>query len=120
MLELSEERMIELATAKVDRGTDRIERIYGWEVERILTGLRAALAVAGTIVGLALAAIFEGLGRVGLWQILVVVAACGLAFGAVLFLYAKLGRLYGNYLKSLRLFALVQRPVETDPWIPSR
>jgi hypothetical protein len=114
MTMLTEEWTIELATAKVDRAADRIERLYGWEVERILAAMRAALAVAGTIVGLALAAVFEGPGRVGSWQILVVVAAFGLAFGAFVFLYAKLGSLYGNYLKSLRLFALVQRRLETD------
>jgi hypothetical protein len=120
MTVLTEEWTIELATANVERGADRIERLYGWEVERILAAMRAALALAGTIVGLALAAVFEGPGRISPWQILVVVAAFGVAFGAIVFLYAKLGRLYGNYLKSLRLFALVQRPVEPDRWIPSR
>ena len=34
MAEITKERTIELAAAKVDRGADRIERVYGWEVER--------------------------------------------------------------------------------------
>jgi hypothetical protein len=112
MFEITEGRAIELATAKVDRSADRIERVYGWEVERILAALRAALAVAGSIVGLTLAAVFEGTAPVGPRQILAALVALGVSLGAVVFLYAKLGRLYGNYLESLRLFAVVQRTVE--------
>jgi len=111
---------IELATANIDRGADRIERVYGWEVERVFMGVRAVLAVAGSTVGLVIAAVFGEAGRVGPWQILVTAAALGVSVGALVFLHAKLGRLYGNYLESLHLFAVVQRGGEDDPWMPSR
>jgi hypothetical protein len=114
MAAITEARTIEFATANIERGEDRIEQVYQWEVERILAGLRAALAVAGSIFGVAVAAIFGEVGRVGPWPLLVVVAAFGVSLGAAVFLYAKLGRLYGNYLESLLLFSLVQRRVETD------
>jgi hypothetical protein len=112
--------MIELAAAKVDRGADRIEQVYSWEIERVLTGVRAALAVGGSIVGLIIATVFGGAGRVEPWQVLVAVAAFGVSVGALVFLHTKLGRLYGNYLESLHLFAVVQRGGESDPWMPSR
>jgi hypothetical protein len=57
MAERDEEWMIELAAAKVDHGADRIERIYSWEVERLLAVVRAALAVAGSIIAVAGAAV---------------------------------------------------------------
>jgi predicted membrane protein len=114
MDEITKERTIDLATAKVERGADRIERVYSWEVERILAGVRAALAVAGSIVGLILAAVFEEVGHAGLWQILAAVAALGGSFGAVIYHYVRLRRLYGNYLESLRRFAVVERAAETD------
>jgi hypothetical protein len=120
MPEITDERTIELATAKVEQGADRIERVYGWEAERILTGIRAALAVAGSTIALALATIFGEVGRVGPWQVLVAVVALGASSGAAAYQHAKLRRLYGNYLRSLQLFALVERRTETDPWIPSR
>jgi hypothetical protein len=44
--------------------------------------------------------------------------ALGASLIAVVFLYARLGRLFGSYLESLRLFAVVQRAEETDRWIP--
>jgi hypothetical protein len=115
---ITDERMIELATAKVARGADRIERVYSWEVERMLAGMRAALAVAGSIIGLIVAASFEEIGPAGLWQILVAVAALGGSFGAVAYCYARLRRLYGNYVASLSRFALVEQTVETERWIP--
>ena len=114
MAELVEEWTIAFATAEVDRGEDRIERVYSWEVERLLVGVRAALAAAGSIVVLVVAVVFEEPARFGLWQILTFVAALGVSLGIVAFLYAKLGRLYGNYLESLLLFSLVQPTVETD------
>ena len=117
MLEVTEERMVELAGAKVARGADRIERAYGWEVERILAGVRAALAVAGSIVALAITAVFER--AVGPWQILITVMALGGALAAVLYQYARLRRLCGNYLESLSRFAVVQRTMEIDRWIRS-
>jgi hypothetical protein len=117
---ITDERAIELAWAKVDRGPDRIERVYSWEVERILVGIRAALAVVAAVVGVLLTTLLQGTGRFGPWQILSAAASLGVSLGAVAFLYAKLGRLYGNYLKSLRHFAVVQRQEENDRWIPSR
>ena len=119
LAEVTKEWTIELGRAKVDRGADRIERVYCWEVERILTGVRAALAVAGSVVALVIAAVLEEVGQVGPWQILVAAAALGISVGAAVFLHAKLSRLFGNYLESLHVFAVVQRPVETDQWIPS-
>jgi hypothetical protein len=114
MAEANEEWTIELATAKVDRGADRIERVYGWAVEGILAALRAALAVAGAIVVVVIAAVFDEVGRVGARQIVIAVAGLGASVGAVVYQYARLRRLYGNYFKSLQLFAVVQRPEETD------
>jgi hypothetical protein len=99
MPEITDERTIALATAKVERGADRIERVYGWEVERILAGLRAALAVACSIVGLMVATVFGAVGQAGLWQILVALAALGCSFGVTAYHYARLRRLYGNYLE---------------------
>jgi len=80
--------------------------------------VRAVLTLAASILGLVLAAILEDGARLGPWQILVGATALGASLGAVVFLYAKLGRLLGNYLESLHLFAVVQRPEETDRWIP--
>jgi hypothetical protein len=80
--------------------------------------VRAALAVAGAIVGLIVAAVFEAVGHAGLWQILIAVAALGCSFGVAVYHYARLRRLYGNYLESLQLFAVVQGTQETARWIP--
>jgi glucose uptake protein GlcU len=93
------------------------ERFYGWEVERLLTVVRAVLALAASTFGLVLAAVLEDGTRFGLWQIFVAATALGASLSAVVFLYAKLGRLFGKYLESLDLFAVVQRS-ETDRWIP--
>jgi predicted membrane protein len=114
MAAITEDRTIELATANVERAADRIEQVYQWEVERMLAGLRAALAIAGSIFGVALAALFGEVGRGGPWPPLVIVGAFGVSLAAAVFLYAKLGRLFGNYLESLLLFSLVERRVETD------
>jgi hypothetical protein len=51
---------------------------------------------------------------VGPWQILVAATALGASLSVVVFLYTRLGRLFGSYLESLRLFAVVQRAEETD------
>lgn len=118
MVGITDERTIVLARAKVDRGAERIERVYGWAVEGILAVVRAALAVAGSIVGVAIAAVFGEVGQVGARQIVIAVAALGVSFGIVAYQYARLRRLYGNYLESLLLFAVVQGPEETDSWIP--
>jgi hypothetical protein len=118
MAERDEEWMIELAAARVDHGADRIERVYSWEVERLLAVVRAALVVAGSIIAVTIAAVFEEVGRVGARQIVIAVVALGVSFGAVVYQGARLRRLYGKYIESLRLFAVVQRPEETDRWIP--
>ena len=101
---LTREQLVELARADVS--ADRIERVYGWRVERMLAVVRAALALTASIIALVVAVVFEGAVRFGA------------SLGTVVFLYAKLGHLFGNYLESLGLFALVQRPEETDRWIP--
>jgi hypothetical protein len=67
---------------------------------------------------MAIAAVFDEVGQVGARQIVIAVAALGASVGAVIYQYARLRRLYGNYLKSVRLLAVVQRPKETDRWIP--
>lgn len=113
MLTITEERLLELATAHVVGGADRIEQVYGWEVERVLAGVRATLAVAGSIVALGVAAVLEEVGQVGAWQIVIVLAALGATFGAG-GQHARLRRLYGNYLESLRVFTLVQQRDEID------
>jgi hypothetical protein len=115
---MRKDRLVQLARDDVDRGADRIERLYGWEVERLLTMVRAALALAGSILGLAVATLFAENAPVGLWQILVAATALGASLSVVVFLYTRLGRLFGNYLESLRLFAVIQRAEETDRWIP--
>jgi hypothetical protein len=114
MLEITEDQMIELATARVDRGVDRLEQVYSWDVERVLVGMRAALAVAASVAGVLLTAIFREAARMGPSQILIALAALGLSTGVAARQSAKLGRLYGNYLESLRLFAVVQRMVDLD------
>lgn len=80
--------------------------------------VRAALAVAGSIVAVAVAAVFEEVGRFGARQIVIGVAVLGVSFGAVVYQGARLRRLYGKYLESLHLFAVVQRAEESDRWIP--
>jgi len=57
---MTKEQVVELARVDVDRGADRIERVCAWEVERVLTAVRAALALGGSIVGLLVAAVFGG------------------------------------------------------------
>jgi hypothetical protein len=114
VLAITEERLIELATASDDGGADWIERVYGWEVERVLAGVRATLAVAGSIVALVVAAVLEEVGQVGARQIVIVLAALGGTFGAVGYQHARLRRLYGNYLECFRVFTLVQQREETD------
>ena len=108
-------QLVELARADVS--ADRIDRVYGWRVERMLAMVWAALALAASILALIVATVFEGVVRFGTWQIVVAAMALGASLGAVVFLYARLGRLFGNYLESLGAFAVVQRTEETDRWI---
>jgi hypothetical protein len=113
---MTKAQLVELARADVS--ADRIERVYGWRVERMLAVVRAALTLAASILALVVAAVFEGAAPFGAWQVVVAGIALGVSLGAVVFLYAKLGRLFGNYLESLGFFAVVQRTQETDRWIP--
>ena len=113
---ITKAQLVELARADVS--ADRIERVYGWRVERMLALVRAALALAASILALVVAAVFEEAARFGPWQIFVAATGLGASLGAIVFLYARLGRLFGNYLESLGLFAVVQRTEETDRWIP--
>jgi hypothetical protein len=113
---MTKAQLIELARADVS--ADRIERVYGWRVEWMLAVVRAALALAASILGLVVATVFEEAARFGPWQIFVAATGLVASLSAVVFLHAKLGRLFGNYLESVGLFAVVQRPEETDRWIP--
>src|SRR2546429_8539149 len=99
---MRKDQLVQLARDDVDRGADRIERLYGWEVERLLTVVRAALALAGSILGVAVAALFEENAPAALWQIHVATTALGASLGAVVFLYTRPRRLVGNYLESPR------------------
>jgi hypothetical protein len=70
--------------------------------------------VAGSIVALVVAAVLQDVGQVGDWQIAIALAAVCATFAVVGYQHAKLRRLYGNYLESLRVFTLVQQSEETD------
>jgi hypothetical protein len=117
---MTKEQVVELARIDVERSADRIDRVYGWHVERILTTMRATFVLAGSIVGAWLGAVFTGSGHVGKWH--GVIAATGLAgsFAAVIYQRAQLERLSEGYLQSLRTLRLVQRERGTDKWIHSR
>ena len=117
---MTREQVVELARVDVERSADRIDRFYGWQVERLLTTLRATLVVLGSILGAWLAAVFARAEQPAMWQ--VAVAAAGLAgsFGGVIYQNAQLDRLYDNYLESLRLLAVVQGLRERDEWIRSQ
>jgi hypothetical protein len=91
-----------------------------WQLERALVAVRATLVMAGSIVGATLTAIVEGAGGITPWQAVAVAAALAGSLGAAVVQYVRLGRLYGNYLKSLGFFAVVQRLPETAQWIRSR
>lgn len=116
---VTREQVAELARVDVERSADRIDRIYGWRVERVLTMLRATFVVAGSILGTWLAAVFARPEQPAMWQL--VVAAVGLvgSFAGVIYHSARLDRLYDNYLESLRLLAVVQRPRKREEWIRS-
>jgi hypothetical protein len=117
---MTREQVVELARVEPERSADRIDRIYEWRVERVLTTMRATFVLAGSIVGAWLGAVFTGGGQVGKWQ--GVIAATGLAgsFAAVIYQRAQLERLSEGYLQSLRTLRLVQRERGTDKWIHSR
>jgi hypothetical protein len=117
---MTREQVVELARVDVERSADRIDRIYGWRVERLLTTMRATFILAGSIIGAWLGAVFTGGGQVGKWQ--GAIAATGLAgsFAATIYQRAQLERLSEGYLQSLRTLRLVQRERGTDKWIHSR
>jgi hypothetical protein len=92
---MTREQVVELARLDVERSTDRIDRVYGWQVERILTTMRATFVLAGSIIGAWLAA-------------------------AVIYQRAQLERLLEDYLQSLRTLGLLQRERGTERWIRSR
>jgi hypothetical protein len=116
---MTREQVVELARVDVERSADRIDRIYEWRVEGILTSMRATFVLAGSIIGAWLAAVFAR-AEVGRWQ--GVIAATGLAgsLAAVIYQRAQLERLSEDYLQSLRTLGLVQRERGTDRWIHSR
>ena len=117
---MTREQVVELARVDVDRNADRIDRIYGWRVERLLMTLRATLVVAGSILGAWPAAVFARAEQPAMWQ--VAIAAAGLvgSFSGVIYQNARLDRLYDNYLESLRLLAVVEGLRERDEWIRTR
>ena len=117
---MTREQVVDLARVDVEGTADRIDRVYGWRVERVLTTLRATLVLAGSIVGAWFAAVFARAEQVGTWQ--GVIAATGLAgaLAAVIYQRAQLDRLSEDYLESLRTLGLVERERGTDKWIRSR
>jgi len=116
---MTKEQLVQLARADVDRSTDRLEQVYRWRVERDLTTLRATFVVAGSILGAWLAAVFTRADQAGTRQAVITVAGLACSFAAAAYQYARLGRLYDNYLKSLGLLRLVQRPGKRGEWTRS-
>jgi hypothetical protein len=116
---ITKEQVVVLATAQVGHGEDRIERVYRWQFERAPAALKASFVAAGSILGATLTAIVHGGVPVASWRA-VVVAAALVGSGAITGCqYVRLGRLYGKYLESLRVFAVVQ-PWPGEPWMRSR
>ena len=118
MAQITREQTIDLARTGIGGGADRIERVYQWKFERALTAMRAALVLAGSILGALLAALLGGSARLQAWQYLIAAGALAGSFGAAAYQYPHLGRLHGEYLESLRSFGVVERAL--DPWIRSR
>jgi hypothetical protein len=114
------EQVVELSRVDVERSADRIDRVYGWRVERVLTTMRATFVLAGAIIGAWFAPVFARAEQVGKWQ--GIIAAAGLAgsLAAVIYQRALLERLSEGYLQSLRTLSLVQPERGTDKWIHSR
>jgi hypothetical protein len=115
MARITQAEIVELATAEVSSGEERIERVYRWHFEQALALVRALFVVAGTLIGASLTAIIQRAGPLATWQALIAAAAFAGAAGAAVYQYARLGRLYGNY-----VFAVVQRVRETERWIHTR
>lgn len=116
---MTKEQVVELATARIGRGEDRIERVYRWQFERALAALKASFVAAGSILGATLTAVVHGVVPIASWRT-VMVAAALIGSGAIAGCqYVRLGRLYGKYLESFRVFAVVQRGLG-EPWMRSR
>jgi hypothetical protein len=117
---MTREQVVELARVDVERSADRIDRVYGWRVERVLTSMRTTFVLAGSIIGAWLAPVFTRAEQVGNWQD--VIAATGLAgsVAAVIYQRAQLERLAEDYFQSLYTLGLVQRERGTDKWIHTR
>jgi len=120
MAQITQEQVIEVATAKIGRGEDRIERVYRWQFEQALAVVRATFVLAGSIIGATLTALVQRAGPVAPWQTLIVAAAFAGSVGTAVYQNARLSQLYGNYLESLRVLAVVQRMLETEEWTHSR
>src|SRR5437588_13018792 len=75
MAQITQEQVIEVATAKIGRGEDRIERVYRWQFEQALAAVRATFVLAGSIIGATLTALIQRAGPVAPWQTLIVAAA---------------------------------------------
>jgi hypothetical protein len=116
---MTKEQVVELATAHVGRGEDRIERVYRWQFERAVAALKATFVAAGSILGATLTAIVHGAPPVASWQTVVAAAALVGSVAIAACQDVRLGRLYGKYLESLHFFAVVQRGLENE-WIRSR
>ena len=117
---MTKEQVVELARLNVERSADRIDRVYGWQVERVLTTLRATFVFAGAILGAWFAAVFARAERPAMWQVVIGAAGLGVSFAGVLYQNAQLDRLYDNYFESLRLLGVVQPAREGDEWIRSQ
>ena len=117
---MARDQIVELAQVDVERSADRIDRIYGWRAERVLTTMRATYVLAGSIVGAWLTAVFASGEQIGRWQNVIAVAGLASSFGAVIYQRALLERLSEDYLQSLHTLGLVQRDRGTDEWIRSR
>jgi hypothetical protein len=117
---MTKEQVVELATAQVDRGEDRIERVYRWQFEAALAAVRASFVAAGSILGAMFTALLGGAIPLASWQTLVVAAALVGSVGIAGCQHARMGRLYDKYLESLHVFAVVQGEPEAEQWIRSR
>ena len=116
---MTKEQVVELATARIGHGEDRIERVYRWQFECALAALKASFVAAGSILGATLTAIVHGAVPVASWRTVVVAAALVGSVAIAGCQYVRLGRMYGKYLESLRVFAVVQRSPD-EPWMRSR
>ena len=117
---MTKEQVVELARLDVEGSADRIDRIYGWRVERLLTTMRATFVLAGSIIGAWFAAVFARGEQIGRWQNVIAVTGLAGALAAVIYQRALLERLSEDYLQSLYTLGLVQREQGTDEWIRSR